>query len=109
MLADERKLRKAKSVIQHHHHPPSAIRIPRYFYVKASQQPIKYHQEPKAYHYSDQSTFLASREAQVDFKLMSGRFISSPPHLLVRLRPFLWFFYHHWFCSYMCAKYLTSK
>lgn len=60
MLADERKLRKAKSVIQHH---PTAVRNPKIFLYEGLLQPIKYNADSRAYYYSDQSSFPASRKA----------------------------------------------
>jgi hypothetical protein len=87
MLADERKLRKAKAssnIIL----PQQSTTRPRYFYVKALLQPVKDYEGSRAYYYSDQSAFSASREAQVDFKLMSGPSISSHPHFLVRSHSF---------------------
>jgi hypothetical protein len=88
MLADERKLRKAKSVILH----PTSSRSqssPRYFYMTALLQPIKLHLVLRAYYYSDQSAFSASHAAVLDLKLMNGPSITSPPHFLVRTIPFL--------------------
>jgi hypothetical protein len=78
------KLRPSSNIILQ----PSTIRRPRYFYVKALLQPVKDYEGSRAYYYSDQSAFSASREAQADFKLMSGPSISSHPHFLVRSHSF---------------------